>query len=396
MNMKREEGQDIAGGYDRVATVGSIVVLLALSLLPFLVIRETRISPPGGVTAFRALGIMPFTAIAGLTAVSAFSSRLNSRHHRTMALASISRILILFILWQAGAGAARLSIPELPFARISLGSGAWLSLLGAYMIMSSCRSATRSEHLFRAFCLGFYTALAMLFIFGSLDSLSFMVEFFNRSSRFRQEIIRHISLSFSAVCIGLLLGFPMGLAAFRRERLRAVILSSANTLQTIPSLALFGLLVAPLAWAARSFPSLALLGIGGIGWAPALIALVLYSLLPVIRNTISAFSIIDPSIIDSGLGMGMSGRQLFFRVELPLAMPVVMAGIRISGVQAVGNTAVAALIGAGGLGQFIFQGLGEAAPDLILLGALPTVALALFVDGVLKRCAAILEPGGDS
>ena len=89
----------------------------------------------------------------------------------------------------------------------------------------------------------------------------------------------------------------------------------------------------------------------------------------------------------------MSRTQLFFKVELPLAMPVVITGIRISGVQAVGNTAVAALIGAGGLGQFIFQGLGEAAPDLILLGALPTVALALVVDGTLKRASADLEPG---
>ena len=389
----REE-QDISRGHGRVVAVGSLLVLLALSFLPFLVIRETRISPPGGISAFGALGLLPLAAITGLATAAALSSRFPSRHWRTVASASISRILILFILLQAGSAAARLTVPELPFARISLGSGAWISLMGGYMIMSSCRSAAREDRFFMLFCWGFYAALAMLFIFGSLDSLSFMVEFFNRSARFRQEIFRHIALSFSAVSIGLLLGFPLGLSAFRRKRLRTAILSSANTLQTIPSLALFGLLIAPLAWAARSFPSLSSIGIGGTGWAPALIALVLYSLLPVIRNTISAFSIIDPSVIDSGLGMGMSRTQLFFSVELPLAMPVIMTGIRISGVQAVGNTAVAALIGAGGLGQFIFQGLGEAAPDLILLGALPTVALALVVDGILKRDAARMEPGG--
>lgn len=394
MNLRSGGEELISEGRDRVAVTGVLFIFLALSLLPFLVIRETRISPPSGITAFRTLGMLPLTAMVVLTAASVFPFGISSRRRRTMASASISRILVVFILWQAGAAAARFSVPELPFVRLSLGSGAWLSLLGAYMIMSSCRSAARKERLFMLFCWGFYAALVMLFISGRLDNLSFMVEFFNRSARFRQELLRHVTLSFSAVSLGLVLGFPLGLAAFRTKRMRTVILSVANTLQTIPSLALFGLLIAPLAWAARSFPLLTSLGIGGIGWAPALIALMLYSLLPVIRNTISAFSIIDPSIIDSGLGMGMSRSQLFFRVELPLAMPVVMTGIRISGVQAVGNTAVAALIGAGGLGQFIFQGLGEAAPDLILLGALPTVILALVVDGTLKRAAASLKSGG--
>jgi len=384
----------LGNGTDRVAASGSLIVLLSLAILPFLVIRETRISPPAGLSALESTGIPGILIIAGLAVVSLYSSTLKSLRRRTITSASLSRILVIFILWKAGSAASGLHVPEMPFARFSPGSGAWLSLFGSYMIMSSCRNAAREETFFRIFCLAFYGALAMLFISGSLDGLSFMVEYFNRSSRFRQEMLRHITLAFSAVTIGLILGFPLGLAAFRKKRLRSVILYSANTLQTIPSLALFGLLIAPLAWAARVFPPLAALGIGGIGWAPALIALVLYSLLPVIRNTVSAFSVIEPSVIDSGLGMGMSRKQLFMKVELPIAIPVIMAGIRISGVQAVGNTAVAALIGAGGFGQFIFQGLGEAAPDLILLGALPTVLLALAVDGILKRAASALEPGG--
>jgi len=155
-------------------------------------------------------------------------------------------------------------------------------------------------------------------------------------------------------------------------------------------------LIAPLAVASRKVPLLASMGIGGIGWAPALIALTVYSVLPIIRNTLSAFSMIDPSVIESGRGMGMDPLQLFLNVELPIALPVVVTGVRISGVQTIGNTAVAALIGAGGLGQFIFQGLGEAAPDLILLGAIPTVILALSADGLLRRLSAALRPGGAS
>jgi osmoprotectant transport system permease protein len=226
-----------------------------------------------------------------------------------------------------------------------------------------------------------------------MDNISFLKEYHNRSGRFIQELARHIALSSSAVSAGLLTGFPLGLVALRNKRLGSAIISLANTLQTIPSLALFGLLIAPLAWVARSFPSLASIGVGGIGWAPAFLALTIYSLLPIIKNTVSGFSIIDPSIVDAGSGMGMSKKQLFLRVELPLAMPVVLAGVRISGVQAIGNTAVAALIGAGGMGQFIFQGLGEAAPDLILLGAIPTVMLAITADWGFRKLAEILGPG---
>jgi osmoprotectant transport system permease protein len=395
--MKREvaEKDRFSPDRDRVVIAGSLLIILALTFLPFLVVRATRISPPAGLSFFAAVGPVPLFGIAALVTASVFSSFRKDSRWRTATSAWLSRMLVILILWQAGVASSRLLGPDIPFARISLGSGAWLSLLGAFTVMSSCRSAAKSDRVFVVFCWGFYAALLLLIISGELDSLSFMVEYSNRSARFWKEISRHITLSLSAVTLGLMLGFPLGVTAFRRDQLRAVILSSANTLQTIPSLAMFGLMIAPLAWAARSFPFLASMGVGGIGWTPALIALTVYSLLPIIRNTISAFSMIDPSITESGLGIGMSRGQLFYRVELPIAMPVILTGVRISGVQAIGNTAVAALIGAGGLGQFIFQGLGEAAPDLILLGAIPTVALALAADSILKRLTEKLRPGGN-
>lgn len=389
-------GNDIEHGRDRVVIAGSSLILGGLALLPFLVVRATRISPPAGLPVFEVVGPVPLLIIIALVTASFFSAFQKDGPVRTAGSAWLSRILVVLILWQAGLSSSRLMVPDLPFARVSLGSGAWLSLLGAFMIMSSCRNAARKDKVLVVFCWGFYAALLFLLMSGELDSLSFMVEFSNRSARFWRELSRHITLSLSAVTIGLMLGFPLGVTAFRRPRVRNLITSAANTLQTIPSLAMFGLMIAPLAWAARSFPFLASAGVGGTGWTPALVALTVYSLLPIIRNTIAAFSMIDPSITDSGMGIGMSRGQLFFRVELPVATPVILTGVRISGVQAIGNTAVAALIGAGGLGQFIFQGLGEAAPDLILLGAIPTVILALAADGILKRITDKLRPGGGS
>jgi osmoprotectant transport system permease protein len=170
-------------------------------------------------------------------------------------------------------------------------------------------------------------------------------------------------------------------------------MAGLDIVQTIPSLALFGLLMAPLAFLAERSPVLTSLGVQGIGWAPAAIALTLYALLPVVRSTAAGFGSVDRGVVEAGLGLGMDRLQLLRRVELPLALPVVLGGIRVALVQAVGNTAVAALIGAGGLGVFIFQGLGQAAMDLVLLGALPTVALALLADLGMQAVSAALGPG---
>jgi osmoprotectant transport system permease protein len=170
------------------------------------------------------------------------------------------------------------------------------------------------------------------------------------------------------------------------------ILGAVSFLQTIPSLAVFGLLIAPLGALASAFPVLQALGVRGIGWAPALLALVAYSLLPMVRNTFVALTDIPEHLTDAARGMGMTERQVFFQLKLPLAMPVIIEGLRITTIQAIGLTAVAALIGAGGFGDFIFQGLGQAAMDLVLLGALPTIALALLADALLTMLAASLRP----
>ncbi len=163
-----------------------------------------------------------------------------------------------------------------------------------------------------------------------------------------------------------------------------------NLLQTVPSIALFGLLVVPLSALTKAVPALAALGIGGVGPAPAIIALVLYALLPVARNTLAGIGGVSPGAIDAARGMGMTGRQVFWQVEVPLALPVLIAGLRIVTVQAIGLAVVAALIGAGGLGSFVFDGLGQYAIDLVLLGALPAILLALVVDFLLRLLAAAL------
>jgi osmoprotectant transport system permease protein len=162
-------------------------------------------------------------------------------------------------------------------------------------------------------------------------------------------------------------------------------------LQTIPSIALFGLLIVPLSALVAAAPWLAAFGIAGIGVTPAIIALVLYALLPVVRNTSAGLTGVDRAAIEAGRGMGLSRGQIFWQLELPLASPVLLAGLRIVIVQAIGLAVVAALIGAGGLGTFVFEGLGQYAVDLVLLGALPAIFLALGADFLLQLAAALLR-----
>ena len=178
----------------------------------------------------------------------------------------------------------------------------------------------------------------------------------------------------------------------RRPGLQGPVFAVLNILQTIPSIALFGLLIVPLSALVAAVPRLAAYGIGGIGVTPAIIALVLYALLPVVRNTSVGLTGVDSAAIEAGRGMGMSPGQIFREIELPLALPVLLAGLRIVTVQAIGLAVVAALIGAGGLGTFVFEGLGQYAVDLVLLGALPAILLALAADFVLQILTADAAP----
>jgi osmoprotectant transport system permease protein len=188
------------------------------------------------------------------------------------------------------------------------------------------------------------------------------------------EILRatgeHIVIVAIAVGIAIIIGVPLGIWCARRARAGRVMLRIVDAIQTIPSLALFGFLI-PVPF------------IGGIGMRTAIVALVLYSLLPIVRNTLTGIRGVDPIVLDAGVAMGLTERQLLREVELPLAMPVIVAGIRIATVIAIGVATIAALIGGGGLGTLIFRGVSMVDTRLMLAGALPAAALALVADALL-------------
>jgi osmoprotectant transport system permease protein len=202
----------------------------------------------------------------------------------------------------------------------------------------------------------------------------------NRSEVLERSI-EHIGLVGASMAIALLIGLPMGIALVRRVKLQRWILGIANIVQTIPSLALFGFLI-PVPW------------IGGVGASTAIVALSLYALLPILRNTCTGIAEVDPAIVESARGMGMTPRQVLWQVQLPLAAPVVLAGIRVATVISIGVTTIAAAIGAGGLGVFIFRGVAMVDNSVILAGAIPAALLAILADtalGLLQRRIAMSE-----
>jgi len=183
-----------------------------------------------------------------------------------------------------------------------------------------------------------------------------------------QNTLEHVGLVAASCGLAIAIGLPLGILLTRRPRLSGPVIGFANVVQTIPSLALFGFLI-PLPI------------IGGIGARTAIVALVLYGLMPVIRNTFAGISSVDPAVREAARGMGMTDLQLLWMVELRLAAPVILAGIRIAAVWGVGIGTIAAAIGGGGLGEFIFRGVAMVNHTVILAGAVPAAMLALIADG---------------
>ncbi|MGM0782942.1 MAG: ABC transporter permease [Pseudomonadota bacterium] len=305
------------------------------------------------------------------------------------ALALVIVLLTVIPLWLSGVAASME-----PSARLGIGSAIWCLLFVGLLALIELRARLALSR-----PLGWALLVPVVLVWWGcltqwLAPLALYREYQGRSDQFYGALAQHLMLVGAAVSAAIVLGAGLALAMRRHSRLRRVGFGVLNVLQTIPSIALFGLLLAPLAWLSARFDWLADLGVSGIGWAPAWLALLGYSLLPMVRNIFVALDEVDPAVIESARGMGMSRRQVFLQVRLPLALPVVLEGVRITTVQAIGLTAVAALIGAGGLGTFVFQGLGQAAMDLVLLGALPIIALALIADALLGALTDVLRQGG--
>jgi len=360
--------------FDKLGVVIAAIAIGGAFLAPFATFRANRIVPGEARTILEALP--PLAAAALLLVLAAATAiallRFPLRWRLGASIAALAALMLLI-----GLAASHLTPPENNYARVAPASGFWLLNFAFALLAADSLTRLRLGPLARIAVLALAAlAVAAILYSGSWNGLSILKEYANRADSFWAQAAKHVTLALGSLAAAVVAGVPLGILCHRVPALRDGVLNVLNIIQTIPSIALFGILIAPLGWIATHVPGAAEIGIRGIGTAPAFVALFLYSLLPVVANTVVGLAGVPPAANDAARGVGMTARQRLFSIEFPLAFPVILTGIRIVLVQNIGLATIAALIGGGGFGVFVFQGIGQTAMDLVLLGAVPTVALA--------------------
>ncbi|WP_284677019.1 ABC transporter permease [Leclercia adecarboxylata] len=365
-------------------------IALAAGALPFVNFAPNRLVSGEGRAVWQvwtfspALLLIPLGLLLGL-------SLMRGRWAYVATLA-VCELLFAGLVWSAGLAASHLASSESPLARTAVGSGLWLWLALCLLACSDAIRRLSPQPLWRWLLQAQIWILPLMLLFsGELNALSLMKEYANRQDVFNDAGQQHLTLLLGTLVPALVIGVPLGLLCYRRPSSQGPVFAVLNVIQTIPSVALFGLLIAPLAGLSRAWPWLSSLGIAGTGMTPALIALVLYALLPLARGVLAGLSQVPAEVLESADAMGMNSRQRFWQIQLPLALPVLLRGLRVVAVQTVGMAVIAALIGAGGFGALVFQGLLSSALDLVLLGVIPTIVLAVVVDALFALWMALLR-----
>jgi osmoprotectant transport system permease protein len=390
---------DTATSADRPAwlaldKLGVLIALIAAAgaALPFALFRANRIVPGEPRSLLDALPSFPSGFLIGVLLIG-FATALLRFPTLAKLIAGFLVLAVLFVF--IGWSGSHLTPEGDTFARVSPGAGFWLLVFAFALLVTDALTRLRFKPIVRiAILVAVTVAMGLLLWSGGWNDLSMLKEYGTRAPAFWAEARTHLALAFGSVGIATVVGVPVGILCYKVKPVRAAVLNVLNIVQTIPSIALFGLLIAPLAWVAANIPGASEIGISGIGAAPAMVALFAYSLLPIVSNTVVGLQSVSPAAVDAAKGMGMTGSQRLFSVELPLAFPVILTGIRIVLVQNIGLATIAALIGGGGFGVFVFQGIGQTAMDLVLLGAVPTVALAFAAAVVLDAMVEMTSRGG--
>lgn len=365
---------------DKTLLLLSLVGVASLLFMPIITYKPNRISQGFQYRSIEYLGgsvILIVVLWAILIGLSFYA-----KNKKNLLVFITSLVLFIGLFWTIQVNAK--DYIESSAARISLSSGFYIQMFLMYMLFSTYTEKIKGYRILKI--LGFSTialVLGFLFLQGSFDDFSIIKEFYSKKSQFFNNLRIHAILTFSSVITGSLIAIPLGFLAYSKKNLEGKIMIPLSIIETIPSLSLFAIFLVPLSGLGK-LGFFNAIGVSGIGWAPAYLALTLYTLLPIGRNTLTGFYSVDRNIVQAAKGMGMSKSQVLGKIELPLAFPVIFTGIRIAFIQTIGGAVLAGLVGGGGMGTFVFLGLGEASPDLILLGVLPIVFFTIILDYLLK------------
>ena len=366
---------------DPLGALLAVLAAIALAALPFVVFKANRIVPGEPRSLFEVLGYATAFSFYTVLAATAFVA-LRVRHSGWRLASGLLALAVVVV--GLGIASHALTPANNRVVRVAPGGAFWILVIALGLLAADALTRLKLGPLWRLVWLALVLAAAVAALrTGFFDDLSIMREYAVNSTRFAHEARQHLWLALGSLAAAAIVALPLGVLCYRRATLRSIVLGTLNVVQTVPSIALFGMLMAPLAALAIALPGLAALGVSGIGTAPAIVALFLYSLLPIVGNTVVGLQRVSPAAVDAARGMGFTDAQVLRGVEIPLALPTILTGIRIVLVQNIGLATIAALIGGGGFGAFVFQGIGQTAIDLVLLGAIPTVTLAFSASVVL-------------
>lgn len=366
---------------DKTLLLLSSIGAVAFVFMNLIELKANRISQGVKYSSydfFGSLGLFIIVLWLVLVALSFYEKK-----HKNIIVFILTTSLLLSLFWALQFKTGEY-IDGVSSARISLSSGFYIQIFSIYMLFSTYAQRIKEYKYIK--WIGFLSIFAILSYFmlsGSLDDLSLIKEYNIKKTQFNDNLRIHALLTLASVITGALIAIPLGFLAYSKKSFEDKVMLPLSIIETIPSLSLFGILLVPLSGLGK-LPFFDAIGVSGIGWAPAYIALTLYTLLPIGRNTLTGFYSVEKSIIEAARGMGMSKAQILKKIELPLAFPVIFTGIRIAFIQTIGGAVLAGLVGGGGMGTFVFLGLGEASADLILLGVIPIVFFTVLLDYILR------------
>jgi osmoprotectant transport system permease protein len=384
--VQRSAGPNLLG-LNPVAVVLALLVLLAMWLLPLVLVAPNRLmsGTPVALATLPSSSFLWFTGSAALFLALTRPVGQAQKHWRVTIEICLWAAAAAALIFAAGQFAAGQVQALSPLTRITLGSAFWVLQGALALLVLDALNTTPLTARLKSLVAMVLAAAWIFALFGGWgDSLSLVVEYQQHRDDLGVAVARHVQIVLMAIVPAVVVGVPVGWWIYSKPARRGWLTTTLGFTQTFPSLALFGLLMVPLAALSQRYPLLGQWGIRGVGLAPAVLALWLYSLLPVVRGTLSGLSSVSADARQSAQAMGMRPHQVAWYVDLPLALPVVLEGLRTATNQAIGLAAVTALIGAGGLGALMFDGLFSAAHDVVLLGVLPIIALAWLADAAFQ------------
>ncbi len=375
-----------------IGATGGLIGVIALVTGSFVSFRPNRIVEGDPASALGALGSLGWVAL-GLWLLAAFSLILrwkglpNRQFIRTawsLGRGLLATCALVLLVVQSGSAASEFAGAQGTAGRTSFGWSFYLFVFALYLVLYAAAADTPSRTGRLAIGAAPLIAVVLIAALGGLGELGVVREWALTRSTFGRELTRHLFYALGATIGAIVIGIPLGILSARHERARTIIMGLLNLGQVLPVLAFIGIMMPILGAISDRSAALKSLGVSGIGWAPVMVVLLVYALFPVARNTFIAIRQLDPAVLDTAKGMGMGRWRTLLEVELPLAFPVVLAGVRIALVQSTAGAIIAAFVGGGGLGTIMFLGLEQTSMDLVLVGVVPIAVMALFFDALLR------------